>query len=96
LAADQRYISYGKRTPESAAHRESRAGYLATAILGALIRDERNFENHVDYIHFNLVKHGHVTRVIDWLHSSFYRYFRAGLDPAEWAGTHDSLAMERE
>ena len=27
------------------------------------VRDEKDFARHVDYIHFNPVKHGHVTRV---------------------------------
>jgi putative transposase len=30
------------------------------------IRDEADFERHVDYIHFNPVKHGLVARVRDW------------------------------
>jgi len=29
-----------------------------------VIRDERDFERHADYIHFNPVKHGHVRRVV--------------------------------
>jgi putative transposase len=50
------------------------------------IRDDTDFERHVDYIHFNPVKHGLVTRVGDWPHSSFHRYLRQGLLPADWAG----------
>jgi putative transposase len=50
------------------------------------IRDEDDFERHVDYIHFNPVKHGHVQRVADWPHSSFHRYVRDGLLPIDWAG----------
>jgi putative transposase len=50
------------------------------------IRDERDFERHVDYIHFNPVKHGLVTRVGDWPHSSFHRYVRQGVLPADWGG----------
>jgi len=37
------------------------------------IRDEADLERHIDYIHFNPVKHGYVTRVLDWPHSSFLR-----------------------
>jgi putative transposase len=40
----------------------------------------------VDYIHFNPVKHGHVTRVADWPHSSFHRYVERGLLAADWGG----------
>ncbi len=50
------------------------------------IRDERDYERHVDYIHFNPVKHGHVTRVSDWPYSSFHRFVKDGIYPADWAG----------
>jgi len=49
-----------------------------------VIRDQRDFEAHVDYIHFNPVKHGHVRRVGEWPYSSFHRYVRAGMYPADW------------
>jgi hypothetical protein len=52
---------------------------------GTRIRDNADFERHVDYIHFNPVKHGYVTRVCDWPYSSFHRYVQNGLLPADWA-----------
>ena len=51
------------------------------------VRDESDFARHVDYIHFNPVKHGLVSRVNDWPHSSFHRYVRQGVLPQDWAGT---------
>ena len=50
------------------------------------IRDDKDFERHVDYVHFNPVKHGLVTRVRDWPYSSFHRYVRRGVLPEDWAG----------
>lgn len=50
------------------------------------IRDDRDFERHVDYIHVNPVKHGLVKAVADWPHSSFHRYVQRGLLPPDWAG----------
>jgi putative transposase len=50
------------------------------------IRDNADLERHVDYIHFNPLKHGHVTRVADWPHSSFHRYVERGLLAADWGG----------
>jgi putative transposase len=50
------------------------------------VRDDGDFERHVDYIHYNPVKHGLVGRVCDWPHSSFHRYVRRGLLPEDWAG----------
>jgi REP-associated tyrosine transposase len=50
------------------------------------IRDDSDFERHVDYIHYNPVKHGLVSRVADWSYSSFHRYVRLGVLPKDWAG----------
>ena len=50
------------------------------------IRDEADYERHVDYIHFNPVKHGYVARVADWRHSSFHRYVKQGLLAEDWGG----------
>src|SRR6266851_3262026 len=50
------------------------------------IRDDRDFERHVDYVHFNPVRHGLVVRVCDWPHSSFHGYVRRGLLPQDWGG----------
>lgn len=48
------------------------------------IRDEADYINHVDYIHFNPVKHGWVTRVADWPFSSFHRFVESGIYSQEW------------
>ena len=57
-----------------------------------LIRDERDYAAHVDYIHINPVKHGHARRVGDWPHSSFHRFVRDGLLPGDWAGDASALS----
>ena len=56
------------------------------------IRDDTDFERHVDYIHFNPVKHGYVTRVGDWPYSSFHRYVKDSLLPADWGGDMAEIA----
>jgi len=55
------------------------------------IRDDRDLQTHVDYIHFNPVKHGLVKRVVDWPHSSFHRYVRLGWLSQDWAGDPETL-----
>jgi putative transposase len=55
------------------------------------IRDERDLQAHVDYVHINPVKHGLVARVVDWPHSSFHRYVRRGWLPADWADAPDAV-----
>jgi putative transposase len=50
------------------------------------IRDDADFERHVDYIHYNPVKHGLVARVADWPHSSFHRFVERGVLLADGGG----------
>src|SRR2546421_3001088 len=50
------------------------------------IRDDADFERHVDYIHFNPVKHGYVNRVSNWPYSTFHGYVKNGLLPMDWGG----------
>lgn len=49
-----------------------------------LLRDEDDFAAHVDYIHYNPVKHGHVERPVDWPYSSIHRYIRDRVLPPDW------------
>ncbi|MBM4206744.1 MAG: hypothetical protein FJ190_01595 [Gammaproteobacteria bacterium] len=49
------------------------------------IRDQSDFDRHLDYIHYNPVKHGLVEKASDWPHSSFHRFIRSGYYPANWA-----------
>ena len=48
------------------------------------IKDDRDFENHVNYIHYNPIKHGYVKHAVDWEYSSFHRYVANGLLPKNW------------
>lgn len=50
-----------------------------------LIRDERDYLAHLDYIHINPLKHGLVERVVDWPYSTFHRWVRAGVYSHAWA-----------
>ncbi|MCG7869975.1 MAG: transposase [Candidatus Thiodiazotropha taylori] len=51
-----------------------------------LIRDERDYRRHFDYIHFNPVKHGYTESVSDWPWSTFHRYVQKGIYPIDWGG----------
>jgi putative transposase len=45
------------------------------------IRGQEDFDRHVDYIHWNPVKHGHVPRVADWPYSTFHVTSMPGYTP---------------
>ncbi len=51
-----------------------------------MIRDGTDCAQHVAYCYINPVKHGLVTRVQDWPHSSFHRDVERGIVPRDWAG----------
>ena len=50
------------------------------------IRDEADVERHVNYIHYNPVKHGHVQKAVDWPHSTLHSYIDRGIVNRNWAG----------
>jgi putative transposase len=50
------------------------------------IRDEPDFQKHLDYIHYNPLKLGLVRRVRDWPYSSFHRFVKEGIYPEDWGG----------
>jgi putative transposase len=56
-----------------------------------LIRDDADFEAHMDYVHFNPVKHGLVRRVIDCPLSTFQRLAKDGVYPTDWGGEMESV-----
>jgi putative transposase len=56
------------------------------------LRDEADWQRHMDYIHFNPVRHGHVRRAADWPYSSFHRYAKLGVYPREWGDVHEEGA----
>ena len=49
-----------------------------------LIRDEEDFVKHVEYIHYNPVKHGLVNAPMEWPYSSFHRHVREGAYDKRW------------
>jgi putative transposase len=48
------------------------------------IRNEADYARHVDYIHYNPVKHGLCRMPQEWPYSTFHRYVATGMLPADW------------
>jgi putative transposase len=61
------------------------------------IRDDTDYAAHLDYIHFNPVKHVLVAHAAAWRYSSFHRCVANGLYPLAWNGgpTDITAAGER-
>ena len=49
-----------------------------------IIRDPKDLNNHLDYIHFNPVKHGLVDDPFEYTHSSLGNYFKKGSYSRDW------------
>ncbi len=62
------------------------------------IRDQHDYARHLDYVHYNPVKHGYVSQVSGWPFSTFHRLVEAGVLPPDWGGdgTEDMPAGERK
>ncbi|OIO57691.1 MAG: transposase [Alphaproteobacteria bacterium CG_4_10_14_0_2_um_filter_63_37] len=59
-----------------------------------LIRDEEDWRRHVDYIHFNPVKHGLAAHPAQWRWSSFRRAVAKGWYPADWGNAEPAAIAE--
>lgn len=51
------------------------------------IRNEHGLNTRIDYIHYNPVKHGHVTLLADWLNSSIHQHIRNGFASKDWGSS---------
>jgi len=61
-----------------------------------VIRDEHDHRVHMDYLHFNPVRHGHVAAVKDWPHSSFHRCVREGTYAPDWGTAYSDDGLDLE
>ena len=80
-----RNIATGERRSESRRKKGER-GLWQRRYWEHLIRDDQDYERHVEYIHYNPVKHGYAALAADWPHSSIHRYISAGMIPHDWGG----------
>ncbi len=51
-----------------------------------LIKNDADYQAHMDYVHINPVKHGLAKQVVDWPYSTFHRWVKRGVYKAHWAG----------
>jgi putative transposase len=82
-----RAIAAGERLSGSRT-RQGERGIWQRRYWEHLVRDANDLERHMDYIHYNPVKHGHVSRPIDWPHSSLHRFVRLGMRSQDWGADY--------
>jgi putative transposase len=86
-----RAIATGEQVSASRSRRRER-GIWQHRFYEHMIRDEKDFEAHLDYVHWNPIKHGLTERAAEWPYSSFHRYVRMGLRPLDWANKPSETA----
>ena len=59
------------------------------------IRDEDNMRRHLDYIHYNPVKHGAVVDPFAYEHSSLHKWYESGQYERNW-GVNEQISLEGE
>ncbi len=59
-----------------------------------VIRDENDLHRHLDYIHYNPVKHGYVEHVKDWAFSSFSKFVELKNYDSNWGSSTDVKHIE--
>ena len=56
-----------------------------------LIKNDADYQAHMDYVHINPLKHGLVRHVQAWQYSTFHRWVRLGVYPENWAADIELL-----
>lgn len=97
-----RWSAFKRLTTQKSGSKRSAAGSRASRRESLLwqrrfwehqIRDDADMARHIDYVHWNPVKHGVVKRVADWPYSTFHRYVKEGIYSPGWGG--DAKIMDR-
>ncbi|MDP2853154.1 MAG: transposase [Smithellaceae bacterium] len=75
------YVSTGIAAPINYRHEKA---FWQRRFWEHLIRNEEDWRRHMDYIHYNPVKHGYTKNVSEWPYSSFRRAVKDGLYAPDW------------
>ncbi|MBN2103816.1 hypothetical protein JW835_07225 [bacterium] len=87
---DDRY----KQAPNDSRKRKREQTILQRRFWEHLISDEKNYQKHIEYIHYNPVKHGLVYAPYRWKYSSFHKYVQNGIYEHDWA-SHEKVSFDQ-
>ncbi|MGE5621892.1 MAG: REP-associated tyrosine transposase, partial [Bacillota bacterium] len=76
--------SFGAKELSDSRNKRHESGLWQRRFWEHQIRDGADFARHVDYIHWNPVKHGLVGRACEWPYSTFHRFVRDGVYAQDW------------
>ncbi len=77
--------------PNTSQQRRGETGIWQRRFWEHYVRDEEDLNNHIDYIHYNPVKHGLVMRVNQWRGSSFFDFVKQGFYDVNWGQSEPKI-----
>jgi putative transposase len=78
------YPKYYAGIPEASRLRKGERAVWQRRFWEHAIRNENDIARHVEYMHYNPVKHGLVKAPKDYVHSSFHKYVQTGVVDVDW------------
>jgi len=86
--------NFSKSLPKSnnlsdSLHKRKEKGIWQRRFYDHIIRKEDDLYRHLDYIHYNPIKHGIVQKAKDWDFSSFNKFVKLGLYDENWCNFED-------
>jgi len=87
--------SFNIRLPSNARLKKGEQAVWQRRFWEHQIRDDGDLIRHVEYIHYNPVKHGLVHAPQAWPHSTFHRYVKRGKFHHDW-GAKEAIVFDHE
>ena len=84
-----RHYNVGGETPAYGYVNKGKKGVFQRRYYEHTICSQEELNNHINYIHYNPVKHGYVKCVRNWEHSSFHKFVENKLYNENWGSSKD-------
>jgi putative transposase len=84
LDYSRRWSIIKRKFTQAYVHDNQKPPFWQNRFWAHLITDEKDYENHINYIHYNPVKHGLVEKASGWPWTSLHHMIEAGIFPTDW------------
>ena len=84
-----KYYDVGVETPTYGYVNKGEKGVFQRRYFEHTICSQEELNNHINYVHYNPVKHGYVKCVKDWVYSSFHKFVEDKFYDKNWGSPND-------
>jgi len=89
-----KHYDVGVETPTYGYINKGEKGIFQRRYFEHTICSQDELNNHINYVHYNPVKHGYVNCVKDWKYSSFLKFVKDNLYDINWGTLNDIKIFE--